>query len=156
VKRSSTIVSSILLTGASRVATGATATAHRAPRRADHEQVAVSADRLMQAPGNGARLHRQELGVEGRVVSNRRKPLERALAVVELPLAVRVRARRAHRERDTDEQHISARGDQLVRQLERIPAGLIVVDAYDNVVEHAHLFVSGGRLQAAEASLPAS
>ncbi len=77
----------------------------------------MSADRLIQAPGNGARLHRQELGVEGRAVSNRRQPLERALAVVELPLGVRVRARRAHRELDIDEQHVSARGDQLVRQL---------------------------------------
>ena len=63
-----------------------------APRGPDHEQVTMSADGLMKAAGHRACLDGQQLRVGVRIVSHRGEPLQRAPAVVELPLGVGVRA----------------------------------------------------------------
>jgi hypothetical protein len=97
----------------------------------------MSADGLMKAAGHRACLDRQQLRVGVRIVSHRGEPLQRAPALVELPLGVGVRAGCAHHHLDEDQQHVAVGGDQLLGQLEGVPAGLIVVYAYNHVVKHA-------------------
>lgn len=72
-----------------------------------------------------------------RIVSYRGEPLQRAPAIVELPLGVSVRAGCAHNHLDEDEQHVAVHGEKLPGQLEGVPAGPVVVYAYDDVVKHA-------------------
>ena len=107
-----------------------------APRGADHEQISVSADGLMKAAGHRAGLDGQQLCFGARTISHRRKPLQRAPAVVELPLGVGLRAGRPHDHLDIHQQQVAVQGDQLLGQLEGVLAGLVVVDSYDDVFEH--------------------
>ena len=107
----------------------------------DHEQITMSADGLMKAAGHRACLDGQQLGVGVRVVSHRGEPLQRAPAVVELPLGVCVRAGCARHHFDEDQQHVAVGGDQLLGQLEGVPAGVVVVDAYDDIVKTCLLLV---------------
>jgi hypothetical protein len=104
----------------------------------------MSADGLMKAAGHRAGLDGQQLGVGVRIVSYRGEPLQRAPAVVELPLGVSVRAGCAHHHFDEDQQHVAVGGDQLLGQLEGVPAGLVVVDADDDVVKHAYCYFCAG------------